>query len=179
MERRWFRRERRGERRKGIWGEGGEDMVSRGRGWNPLGRFRGFSGSSAGSLGQIYGYIQSGRGRMRARGVLAVIYTVIRVHNANFNPSRRRCRHPQLVIRCAPIFRKSCPEYERNRRMKRRWGESKGEKGRSRLKRMTRMKGAQSSCHESTALETLTASSDDRYLLSISVLTILVDVQNI
>lgn len=74
-------------------------------------------------------------GRKPARGVLAVIYTVIRVHNANFNLSRRRRRrrhcHPQLVIRWAPIFRKSCPEHERNQRMKRRWGEAKG-RGRGR-----------------------------------------------
>jgi len=103
-------------------------MVSCDRVWNLFGRFRGFSDSSAGSLGQIYGYIQS---RVKARGTLvAVIYTVICVHNANFNLSR--CHHRYYPQRYSmPIFRKSRPEHDRNRRMKRRWGESKGEGGRS------------------------------------------------
>lgn len=101
-ERRWFRREREGGG-KG-WGHSG-----RGRGWNSFGRFRGFSGSSAGSLGQIYGYIER-REKARARGALTVIYTVIRVHNANFNLSRRcHCHHPSSLFDARLFLERAAP----------------------------------------------------------------------
>lgn len=60
-------------------------------------------------MGQIYGYIRGGENV----GVLVVIYSAIRVHNANFNPYRHRRRRRRSLFDARLFLENARPPREK------------------------------------------------------------------